>query len=337
MQESLSLPQCKNFNFLTVCTIDFPWFISSSCYGKKWGFQYLCMFWDTASFSRLPCRRTGFPHIFLASLGQLPCWKKLNYCFWIIDLWPLPFVCYYICLHLVFNSVYLCFNYVYLAAFGNSPYSTVTFCTDYTIALFEQAIRAKNTPSSVNWRSLRMFCHNKSNPALARSFGLFLSRDWWNEELGMCLPCPSKGASISKAGPNGLSWLRKKSLIFIFANLPIFQWGQRCTRHATTALGRSVWILCRCAPSGLSQSSGWSFPCEGNWGIESLGPKRTRSLVSILVAELFSHRECHGYLGLVWGCRLWHQIPHSFLTQVSSLESEKVPDLVPCNTLLWCI
>lgn len=44
MQESLSLPQCENFNFLTVCTIDFPRFISSSCYGKNEAFSSFAYF-----------------------------------------------------------------------------------------------------------------------------------------------------------------------------------------------------------------------------------------------------------------------------------------------------
>lgn len=52
---------------------------------KKWSFQYFCIFCDTANFSRLWWRKTGFLHSFLVSLGQLPCWKKYNFCFQILN------------------------------------------------------------------------------------------------------------------------------------------------------------------------------------------------------------------------------------------------------------
>lgn len=57
----------------------------------------------------------------------------------------------------------------------------------------------------------------------------------------------------------------------------------------------------------------------GEQGVESLRPKRISSLVFIfnaVMAELFSHRECHNYLGLVWGCRLPYLIARIYLFRV---------------------
>lgn len=79
-----------------------------------------------------------------------------------MKIYPLPFFYYYVCLHPVFN-----YWVIWFAAFGNSLYLSVTFCTDYTIALFEQEIRKKSALPLVNWSSLRMPCHRKSYLPLA--------------------------------------------------------------------------------------------------------------------------------------------------------------------------
>lgn len=61
------------------------------------------------------------------------------------------------------------------------------------------------------------------------------------------------------------------------------------------------------------------YACEGNRGVESLRAKRIWTLVfifSAVMAELFSHREYHNYLGLVWGCRLPYLIARIYLFRV---------------------
>lgn len=165
MQESLSLPQCKNFNFLTVCTIDFPWFISSGCYGKNGAFSTFAYFAILQVFPDFDEGRQGsfiLSYILWVSfLAERNIISVSEYC---MKIYTLPFFYYYICLHLVFN-----YWVIWSPAFGNSLYLSVPFCTDYTIALSELAIRTKNALPSVNWRSLRMSCHRKSNLPLASS------------------------------------------------------------------------------------------------------------------------------------------------------------------------
>lgn len=135
------------------------------------------------------------------------------------------------------------------------------------------------------------------------------------------LPWPSGSASISIVGPNFWSWLCRKSLIFIFANLHFSPRDQRCITHGTTAPRHCGWLLHHCTPNGLSQNSVWSCPCDGIWGFDYFRPKRTWSLV----AELLSHRECHCLSFGSVGCDTWSPTHHSGCKDgVSSLKRKTI-------------
>lgn len=63
----------------------------------------------------------------------------------------------------------------------------------------------------------------------------------------------------------------------------------------------------------------WAMPVRGTEGLylsEQRGHSLWSSISSTVTAELFPHRECHNYLGLVRGCRLWYLIAQIYLFRV---------------------
>lgn len=59
----------------------------------------------------------------------------------------------------------------------------------------------------------------------------------------------------------------KKSLIFVFANLHIFQCDQRCTRHGTTAFGTPGNFFAIVLHLGYSRAVAGAVPVRGPEGL----------------------------------------------------------------------